>query len=106
MRGFKHGMTGSKTWKAWKAMRERCNNPNNSRWERYGGRGISYDPRWDVFAMFHADMGECPVGRSLERIDNDGNYCKTNCRWATPREQAFNRKPGRLQQIFGRTSHD
>lgn len=82
----------SKTYKAWTAMKQRCTNANTRYWHRYGGRGISYDPRWEDFSSFLADMGERPPNTSLDRINNDGNYTKSNCRWATTYEQANNRK--------------
>lgn len=92
MTGFRHGHWNTPTWQSWKSMRERCTDPNNASWANYGGRGISYDPRWDKFEHFLADMGERPADCSLEREFSDGNYCKENCRWAPTLEQNSNRR--------------
>lgn len=86
-----HGHTNTRTHKSWLSMRERCNNPNNTRYSRYGGRGIIYCKEWDNFERFLKDMGKRPPGTSLDRIDNDGNYTPENCRWATAQEQNLNK---------------
>jgi len=85
----KHGLSNkSLTYRTWKEMRQRCNNPNSDKWKWYGGRGISIDERWNNFELFLFDMGERQKGTTLDRIDPDGNYCKNNCRWATSKQQA------------------
>jgi hypothetical protein len=77
----------------WQAIIQRCTNPRSHAWKDYGGRGITVCERWRVFENFLADMGEKPVGRSIDRIDNDGNYEPGNCRWATGSEQQRNKRP-------------
>jgi len=93
-RNIKHGHAGesdSRTYLAWISMKQRCLNPNNTQYRYYGGRGITVCQRWlDSFTAFLEDMGECPDGLEIERIDNEAGYFKDNCRWATRKEQMRN----------------
>ena len=82
----------SPTYISWRDMKARCQNPNHEHYEYYGGRGVEVCERWQNFANFLADMGERPPGKTLDRINNDRNYEPGNCRWATPKEQAQNRR--------------
>ena len=81
------------TYRRWASMKSRCSNPNTNRWHLYGGRGIQVCAQWAAsFTQFLADMGECPDGMSLDRIDSNGNYEPGNCRWATMEAQAIERQ--------------
>lgn len=80
-------------YRAWLAMRNRCNNPNARDRRFYGGRGIRVCPQWDSFVQFELDMGPHPgPGWTLDRRGNDGDYDPDNCRWATRQTQARNRR--------------
>lgn len=81
------------TYYSWVNMRARCKYPYHTAFKYYGARGITVCERWEVFANFLEDMGERPEGMSLDRIDPDGNYEPSNCRWATNEEQLANRRP-------------
>lgn len=80
-----HGMTGTRTFIAWNSMKMRCKTV-----KQYKELDIVYDPRWESFEEFYADMGDCPAGYSLDRRNNNGHYTADNCRWVTAAQQAQN----------------
>lgn len=92
-------------YRSWLTMRQRCLNHNAPHYERYGGRGIMICDRWlESFNNFLEDMGPRPSMRhTLDRIDNNGNYEPGNCRWATRKEQSYNRSTNRLLTLNGKT---
>ena len=98
-----HGMARTLTYKSWLKMKERCNCKTSNRYNIYGERGISICKKWESFESFYEDMGERPNGKTLDRIDNDGNYFKENCRWATPKQQSNNRRTNHLITHKGET---
>ncbi len=86
------GCTYTPEYKVWNNFINRCTNSKAVNWHRYGGRGITFCDKWRRFEGFIEDMGKRPSkNHSLDRIDNDGNYCKENCKWATYKEQTRNR---------------
>lgn len=106
-----HGLADSPTQRVWSDMKRRCLSPNRRGYERYGGRGIRICDRWvhgdgasNGFQCFIDDMGVRPsLKHQLDRIDNDGHYEPSNCRWATREEQDYNKKSTLRLQAFGRT---
>lgn len=82
----------SPTYNSWRKMRERVANPNAHNYDDYGGRGIRCAPHWLSFENFLSDMGERPYGKTLDRIDVNGNYEPSNCRWADAKAQAKNKR--------------
>jgi hypothetical protein len=84
-------------------MLRRCCNKDFKHFHHYGGRGIAVCDRWKLFEAFLSDMGECPLGLTLDRIKNDGDYKPGNCRWATQAEQNRNKRTNRLITWNGET---
>ncbi len=88
-----HGMTGTATYRSWQAAKDRCINPNNDRYSTYGAKGVRMCDRWlNSFEAFLADMGKCPKGHSIDRIDPFGNYEPSNCRWLRNDRQSRNKR--------------
>lgn len=107
-----HGMTAtdvrrdSHEYWIWNTIVQRCTNPKIPNWMDYGGRGISMCDAWLKFENFYADMGQRPtLKHSIERRDNDGDYCPENCYWATRMEQGKNKRNNRWLTAFGKTQH-
>lgn len=102
----RHGKKGSRVYRIWTGMKNRCLNPNSKDFDRYGGRGITVCDRWLTFENFYQDMGDVPEGRvSIERKDNSKPYCKENCQWGTATEQANNRRNNRPVEFNGKTQN-
>lgn len=97
------GNTTTRAYRIWAGMLTRCTNPNSRNYPDYGARGIQVCEHWKSFENFYADMGDPPDGFTIDRIDNDGNYCKANCAWQTPLKQARNRRSNVLLTLNGLT---
>ena len=99
-----HGRGESPEYKSWCNMKTRCYNKNDKAFSRYGGSGIVMCDSWvSSFENFFEDMGERPTGTSIDRIDNNKGYCKENCKWSTPSEQANNQRTNRNILFKGET---
>jgi len=96
-------MANGREYSIWTDMKNRCNNPNSNRYNRYGARGIRVCERWYSFAHFLADMGPCPSGMTIDRKNNDGHYEPDNCHWATPHHQMRNYSRNRWLTFRGKT---
>ena len=100
-----HGLTKTRTYRIWVDMRRRCYEPDEACYPNYGGRGIKVCERWrdphGGFERFLADMGEATKGYTLDRINNDGDYEPSNCRWATYKEQHRNKRTNRIEYLNG-----
>lgn len=104
LRATKHGGVGTPEHRAWSSMVQRCTNPNVRSFPRYGGRGIKVCSPWLRFENFLADMGpRHSLKHTLDRINNDGDYEPSNCRWTTMAEQTRNRSSNRLVTYNGIT---
>ena len=99
----KHGMSDTRLYSIWHAMNQRCSNKNNERYDSYGGRGITVTPEWRNFESFRdwALANDYQDDLTIDRIDNDGNYCPENCRWITNKAQQNNRRNNRIIEFNG-----
>jgi hypothetical protein len=89
----KHGLSTSRQYHIWRALKTRCDDPDAINYHLYGGRGISYDPQWKDFSAFWEDMGESyKDGLTIERVNNNQNYSKDNCIWIDYHKQNFNKR--------------
>jgi len=97
-----HGQTGTREFRIWALIKSRCFNPNVPAFKFYGGRGIVMCQRWrDSFEAFLQDMGECPPGFQIDRINNNGNYEPGNCRWTDKLTQANNTRTNKFLEFNG-----
>ena len=96
---LKHGLAHTRVWQTWKAMKQRCNNPNVASYHRYGGRGITYCPEWESFEPFFewAIRSGYADNLELDRIDNDGNYTPENCQFIS--HKANSQKTGSVRVV-------
>ena len=87
-----HHMSKTPIYRIWRAMVNRCENPNYKEFQNYGGRGICVSKSWRKFENFYKDMGHRPTGKTLDRINNNLGYSKKNCKWSTLKEQTRNKR--------------
>ncbi len=100
-----HGRSQTKEYAVWEAMIQRCTNPKCKAYPNWGGRGIRVSKRWRKFENFFKDMGECPAGLSLHRVNNKtGHYNKSNCIWATQKVQARCTRRNLVRTVNGVTA--
>ncbi len=100
----KRNKSDTRIYQAYSSMVHRCYSIGRQNYKYYGGRGIKICDRWkDSFENFYEDMGERPDGKTLDRIDNDGDYTPENCRWATRKEQQRNTRKNVMLTYNGRT---
>lgn len=98
----KHGKTHSRAYSIWASMFARCNNKQNKSYQRYGAKGVKVCQRWSAFENFLSDMGDPPVGMSIDRVNSMGDYEPSNCRWATNTQQCRNRSNTVFLEYQGR----
>lgn len=100
-----HGMSYTPEHNTWCEIHRRCYDPKRDSYKTHGARGIKVCARWADFENFFADMGERPSrDHSIDRIDNDGNYEPSNCKWSTNSEQNLNKRTNLIVTAFGRTA--
>jgi hypothetical protein len=97
--GHSVGFKQSPTYGTWCAMTQRCSNKNSTAYKYYGGRGIAVCDRWSLFENFLFDMGNRPEGKTLDRIDPNGDYELENCRWATWAQQVSNKRNSKTKSV-------
>lgn len=104
--GYRHGESYSHLYAVWKSMRQRCNNPRHHAYHNYGGRGIKVCDEWQTYEVFRdwamssGYVPNSPRGQyTLDRIDNDGDYCPANCRWVDMKTQANNRRDYKRKNV-------
>lgn len=102
---YKHGLSANPLYRVWASMLDRCRNPKNDRWHRYGGRGITVCERWLKFENFYEDMAPRPPNTTLDRKRNNEGYSQDNCKWSTQAEQARNRSDNHMVEHNGETHH-
>lgn len=104
-RNYRHGHRYSRLYHIWNKMRQRCYNPKDPKYPRYGARGITVCPEWGEFQVFYewAIANGYNDNLTIDRLENDGNYCPENCHWATVKEQANNKSNNRIITYCGKT---